>query len=98
MCDCKPCSMPVDAQAKLSEDDGPPVADVTSYRNLIGALQYITFSRPDIAYTVQQVFLHMHALWEPCLTQADPALPPRLPRLLPPSTILDIGACDLHRR
>jgi hypothetical protein len=28
---CKPCSTPVDTQAKLSEDDGPPVADMTSY-------------------------------------------------------------------
>ena len=25
MSDCKPCSTPVDTQAKLSEDDGPPV-------------------------------------------------------------------------
>jgi hypothetical protein len=38
MSDCKPCSTPVDTQAKLSEDDGPPVADVTSYRILTGAL------------------------------------------------------------
>jgi hypothetical protein len=28
---CKPCSTPVDTQAKLSEDDGPLVADMTSY-------------------------------------------------------------------
>jgi hypothetical protein len=62
MSDCKPCSTPVDTQAKLSEDDAPPppVADTTSYRSLTGALQYLTFSRPDIAYVVQQVCLHMH--------------------------------------
>jgi hypothetical protein len=53
MSDCKPCSTPVDTQAKLSEDDVPPVADATSYRSLTGALQYLTFSRLDIAYTVQ---------------------------------------------
>jgi hypothetical protein len=53
MSDCKPCSTPVDTQEKLSEDDGPPVADATSYRCLTGALQYLTFSRPDIAYAVQ---------------------------------------------
>jgi hypothetical protein len=40
MSDCKPCSTPVDTQAKLSEDDGPPVAGATSYRSLTGALQY----------------------------------------------------------
>jgi hypothetical protein len=68
MSDCKACSTPVDTQAKLSEDDGPPVADTTSYWSLTGALQYLTFSRPDIAYAVQQVCLHMHALREPHLT------------------------------
>jgi hypothetical protein len=57
-----------DTQAKLSEDDGPPVADVTSYRSLTNALQYLTFSKPDIAYAVQQVCLHMHTPREPYLT------------------------------
>jgi hypothetical protein len=38
MSDCKPCFTPVDTQAKLSEDDGPPVIDATSYRSLTRAL------------------------------------------------------------
>jgi hypothetical protein len=38
MSDCKPYSTPVDTQAKLSEDDGPPVADATSYWSLTSAL------------------------------------------------------------
>jgi hypothetical protein len=65
MSDCKPCSMPVDTQAKLSEDDGSPVADTTSYRSLTDALQYLTFSRPDIAL---RPHMHMHILREPHLT------------------------------
>jgi hypothetical protein len=68
MSDCKPCSMPVDTQAKLFEDDDPPVTDATSYRSLTGALQYLTFSRPDIAYAGQHVCLHMHTPQEPHLT------------------------------
>lgn len=28
---------------------------------MVGALQYLTLTRPDIAYSVQQVCLHMHA-------------------------------------
>jgi hypothetical protein len=52
MSDCKPCSTPVDTQAKLSKDDEPPVADETSYRSLTAALQYLTFSRPNITYAV----------------------------------------------
>jgi hypothetical protein len=68
MSDYKSCSTPVNTQTKLSENDGPPVADATSYRSLTGALQYLTFSRPDIAYAVQQVCLHMHTAREPHLT------------------------------
>jgi hypothetical protein len=55
MSDCKPCSTLVDTHAKISEDDGAPVADAMSYRSLTNVLQYLTFSRPDIAYVVQQV-------------------------------------------
>jgi hypothetical protein len=60
MSDCNPCSTPVDTCAKISAEVGPPVADPTAYRNLAGALQHLTFTRPDIAYAVQQVCLHMH--------------------------------------
>ena len=60
MTDCKPCSTPIDTQAKLSADLGDPVTDPTAYRSLAGALQYLTFTRPDLTYAVQQVCLHMH--------------------------------------
>ncbi|XP_071729605.1 uncharacterized mitochondrial protein AtMg00810-like [Rutidosis leptorrhynchoides] len=60
MSQCNPVRTPVDANAKLSGSDGPPVEDPTKYRSLAGALQYLTFTRPDISYAVQQVCLHMH--------------------------------------
>ncbi|WVZ88015.1 hypothetical protein U9M48_034577, partial [Paspalum notatum var. saurae] len=68
MTDCNPCSTPVDTQAKLSEDVGTPVADPTAYRSLAGAMEYLTFTRPDITYAVQQVCLHMHDPRESHLT------------------------------
>jgi hypothetical protein len=60
MSDCKPCSTPIHTCAKVSAEAGPPVADPTAYCSLAGALQYLTFTRPDIAYAIEQVCLHMH--------------------------------------
>ena len=57
---CNPCITPVDTKSKLAADDGPPAKDPTLYRSLAGALQYLTFTRPDIAFAVQQVCLFMH--------------------------------------
>jgi hypothetical protein len=67
MIDCKPCSTPVDTQVKLSKAKGEPVEDPTGYRSLAGALQYLTFTRRDISYAMQQVCLHMHNPREPHL-------------------------------
>jgi hypothetical protein len=68
MSDWKPCSTPVGTLAKVSLNMRGLVRDLTAYRSLAGALQYITFTRLDIAYTVQQVCLHMHDHREPHLT------------------------------
>jgi hypothetical protein len=68
MVDCKPVLTPVDTHAKVSAESRPHVADPTHFRSLAGALQYLTFTRPDITYAVQQICLHMHDPWEPHLT------------------------------
>lgn len=60
MTSCKPSHTPVDTKAKLGTSAGPSYEDPTHYRQLAGALQYLTFTRPDISYVVQQVCLHMH--------------------------------------
>jgi hypothetical protein len=65
MADCKPCTTPVDLQAKLAVDSGPPVEDASQFQSIVGALQYLTFTRPDIAYAVQQICLDMHDLGSP---------------------------------
>ncbi|KAK9079958.1 hypothetical protein SSX86_001633 [Deinandra increscens subsp. villosa] len=58
---CNPVSTPVDTQSKLSATAGTLLDDPTTYRQLVGALQYLTITRPDISYAVQQVCMHMHA-------------------------------------
>ncbi|XP_076916064.1 uncharacterized protein LOC143575637 [Bidens hawaiensis] len=58
---CKPVATPVDTQPKLGADTGPLYDDPSTFRSLAGALQYLTFTRPDISYAVQQICMHMHA-------------------------------------
>jgi hypothetical protein len=60
MADCKPCTTPIDLQAKLTGDSGPPVEDASQFWSITRALQYLTFT--------QQICLHMHDPQEPHLT------------------------------
>jgi hypothetical protein len=39
-------------QAKLATDFGPLVQDTSQLWSIAGALQYLMFTRPDIAYVV----------------------------------------------
>jgi hypothetical protein len=68
MADCNPCTTLVDLQVKLADDSGPPVADASQFQSIVGALQYLMFTQPDIAYAVQQICLHMHDPRESHLT------------------------------
>ena len=52
MPECYSTSTPVDTHAKLSATDGAPVADSSQYWSLAGALQYLTLTRPKLAYVV----------------------------------------------
>ncbi|XP_021992156.1 uncharacterized mitochondrial protein AtMg00810-like [Helianthus annuus] len=61
MQNCNPVFTPVDTHAKLSANSSEPFHDPTLYRSLAEALQYLTFTRPDITYAVQQICMHMHA-------------------------------------
>ncbi|GJR15665.1 ribonuclease H-like domain-containing protein [Tanacetum coccineum] len=44
-----------------------PVQDPPLYRSLAGGLKYLTFTRPDLSYAVQQICLYMHDPREPHL-------------------------------
>jgi hypothetical protein len=67
MSECKPCLTLVDTNLKVASADGAPVTDASEFCSLAGALQWFTFTRPDIAYVVRQVCLHMHSPREPHL-------------------------------
>ncbi|VFQ62769.1 unnamed protein product [Cuscuta campestris] len=63
MVSCRPISTTVDTKAKLSSSSGMALSDPSLYKSIVGALQYLTFTQPDITYTVQQLCLHLHT---PC--------------------------------
>jgi hypothetical protein len=54
MINCKPVSTPLSTSEKLSANEGSLLgpSDVTNYRSVVGALQYLTLTRPDIAFSV----------------------------------------------
>nr|GEU98385.1 ribonuclease H-like domain-containing protein [Tanacetum cinerariifolium] len=54
-------------ESKLGSD-GDPVSDPTLYHSLACALQYLTFTRPDLSYAVQQICLYMHDPRDPHFT------------------------------
>lgn len=60
MTDCNPYHTPVDIKTKLYVDDSLPVLNPQLYCSLAGALQYLTFTKPEISFAVQQVCLFMH--------------------------------------
>jgi hypothetical protein len=68
MAGCKLCTTLVDLRVKLIADFRPPVQDASQFQSIAGALQYLAFTRLNIAYVVQQIYLHMHDPREPHLT------------------------------
>ncbi|KAM1306524.1 hypothetical protein ACFX2H_008899 [Malus domestica] len=55
MVDSKSCETPCLPYNRLLKDDGIPYTNPTAYRSIVGALQYLTFTRPDISFSVHQV-------------------------------------------
>lgn len=61
MASFKPVDTPLSTSFKLGIVPGTPHSDPTRYRQIVGALQYLTFTRPDIYYAVNKVCQFIHA-------------------------------------
>jgi hypothetical protein len=63
MTSCKPVSTPLSTSEKLSVYEGTRLGpnDATRYRSIVGALQYLTLTRLDIAFSVNKVCQFLHA-------------------------------------
>lgn len=57
---CKPSPTPMASTTHLSSLDGDPLPYATSYRSMVGGLQYLMLSQPDIAFAVNQVCQFIH--------------------------------------
>ena len=63
MMSCKLVSTLLSTSEKLSANESSPLgpSDATNYRSVVGALQYLTLTRPDISYLVNKVCQYLHA-------------------------------------
>lgn len=50
----KPCSTPAILNAAQTAQEEEPLKNPTSYRKIIGSLQYLTHTRPDIAFIINK--------------------------------------------
>jgi hypothetical protein len=62
---CSPASTPMTSSDKLSSVDGDPLTpeESTRYRSIVGGLQYLTMTRPDLSFAVNKVCQYLHAPW-----------------------------------
>ncbi|KAD3641993.1 hypothetical protein E3N88_31217 [Mikania micrantha] len=58
--DSKPVVSPLPSTTNLFLNDSPLFNDPTKYRQMVGALQYVTMTRPDISFAVNKVCQFMH--------------------------------------
>jgi len=67
MISCKPISIPLEQNVKLSVDEGDLVEDTTMYRCIVGNLIYMTITRLDLSYAVGVVSQFMQTPRKPHL-------------------------------
>lgn len=67
MLDCRPSSIPMVPNLKLSKTDGDLLDAPDHYRRLVGRLMYLTITRPDITFAVNKICQYSSAPRSPHL-------------------------------
>ena len=60
MQDAKEVTTPLSTSESLKLCDGSPATDSTQYRQVLGSLQYLALTRPDISFAVNKLSQFMH--------------------------------------
>ncbi|KAK0591006.1 hypothetical protein LWI29_034346 [Acer saccharum] len=55
MTGAKSVQTPIPTSPPISLHSGTPLSDPTTYRTVVGSLQYLSLTRPDISYTVNKL-------------------------------------------
>ncbi|KAJ8765191.1 hypothetical protein K2173_011451 [Erythroxylum novogranatense] len=70
MLDSKPCRTPMATAPTLSRSMGEVLPSSKEYRQMVGALQYLTLTRPDIAFAFNKLAQFLHCPtdihWQAC--------------------------------
>ncbi|KAH0682733.1 hypothetical protein KY290_021329 [Solanum tuberosum] len=61
MQDCNGVSTPMSSSESLMLNDSTPSHDATEYRKVIRKLQYLSFTMPDVSYSMNKLSQFMHA-------------------------------------
>ncbi|PNX68207.1 putative copia-type protein, partial [Trifolium pratense] len=64
----KPVDTPMDPNVKLLPNQGEPLSDSRRYKRLVGKLNYLTVTRPDISFAVSVVSQFLNS---PCQEHMD---------------------------
>jgi hypothetical protein len=59
MHEAKPVSSPMSLSTVLSKFGGTALSDPSTFRSVIGSLQYLSLTRPDLAFAVNKVCQYM---------------------------------------
>ena len=57
----KETATPLSSTTHLILNDGSPPVDASRYRSLIGGMQYLSLTRPDVSYAINKLAQYMHS-------------------------------------
>ncbi|KAD5802447.1 hypothetical protein E3N88_13807 [Mikania micrantha] len=60
MSDCKPATTPMSTTVSLISPGDTPLSSSTTYRAIVGSLQYLALTRSDVAFSVNRLSQLMH--------------------------------------